>query len=189
MRYVGGNRLTLLRNGAQYFPALVQAIDAAREELFLESYIYADDETGSLVTDALARAAARGVRVHALIDGFGARDFPERFRRTLASAGAQLLVFRPLSEADRQKARDIAELLAMIPKNASVASSEMEHPHVSTRLNSYVLRVGYEGADYILYAEDGYGSDQAKGSLDRGEYEVMERRPDSRIALLRKKTP
>jgi uncharacterized membrane protein len=97
--------------------------------------------------------------------------------------------FRPLSEGDRQKARDIAELLAMIPKNASVASSEMEHPHVSTRLNSYVLRVGYEGADYILYAEDGYGSDQAKGSLDRGEYEVMERRPDTRIALLRKKTP
>jgi cardiolipin synthase len=99
VHYVGGNRLTLLKNGAQYFPALIEAIDAAREELFLESYIYANDETGSLVTDALARAAARGARVHVLIDGFGARDFPERFRRTLASAGAQLLVFRPLSEA------------------------------------------------------------------------------------------
>lgn len=99
MHYVGGNRLTLLKNGTEYFPALIEAIDAAREELFLESYIYANDETGSLVTDALARAAARSVRVHLLIDGFGARDFPERFRRTLASAGAQLLVFRPLSEA------------------------------------------------------------------------------------------
>lgn len=99
MHYVGGNRLTLLKNGTEYFPALIEAIDAAREELFLESYIYANDETGSLVTDALARAAARNVRVHLLIDGFGARDFPERFRRTLASAGAQLLVFRPLSEA------------------------------------------------------------------------------------------
>jgi cardiolipin synthase A/B len=99
VHYVGGNRLTLLKNGAEYFPALLEAIDAAREELFLESYIYADDETGSLVTDALARAAARGVRVYVLIDGFGARDFPERFRRTLALAGAQLLVFRPLSEA------------------------------------------------------------------------------------------
>jgi cardiolipin synthase len=99
VHYVGGNRLTLLKNGAEYFPALIEAIDAAREELFLESYIYADDETGSLVTDALARAAARSVRVHLLIDGFGARDFPERFGRTLASAGAQLLVFRPLSEA------------------------------------------------------------------------------------------
>ena len=33
--YVGGNRLTLLRNGEQYFPALVAAIDAARAEVFL----------------------------------------------------------------------------------------------------------------------------------------------------------
>jgi len=94
VQYVGGNRLTLLRNGEQYFPALVQAIDAAREEVFLESYIFADDETGSLVIDALARAAARGVHTHLLIDGFGARDFPERFRRTLSQAGARLLVFR-----------------------------------------------------------------------------------------------
>jgi len=64
--YVEGNRLTLLKNGEQYFPALVGAIDAAREEIFLESYIFASDETGSLVADALARAAARGVRVEAL---------------------------------------------------------------------------------------------------------------------------
>jgi cardiolipin synthase len=95
MQYLDGNRLKLLRNGEQYFPALVEAIDAARDEVFLETYLYADDETGSLVTDALARAAARGVTVHLLIDGFGARDFAPRFRRVLQEAGAQLLVFRP----------------------------------------------------------------------------------------------
>ncbi len=93
--YVGGNRLALLRNGEQYFPALVGAIDAARREVFLESYIYADDETGSLVTDALARAAARGVATHLMVDGYGARDFSPRFRAILSEAGAQLLVFRP----------------------------------------------------------------------------------------------
>jgi cardiolipin synthase len=96
VQYVGGNRLTLLKNGVQYFPALVDAIDAAREEVFLESYIFADDETGSLVIDALARAAARGVRACLLIDGFGAKDFPARFREALSGAGARLLVFRPL---------------------------------------------------------------------------------------------
>ena len=78
MEYVGANRLTLLRNGVEYFPLLVAAIDAARREVFLESYIYADDGTGRLVTDALARAAARGVRVRVLVDGFGAREFPSR---------------------------------------------------------------------------------------------------------------
>jgi cardiolipin synthase len=93
--YVGGNRVTLLKNGEQYFPALAAAIDAARSEVFLETYIYADDETGSLITDALARAASRGVATHLLIDGFGARDFSPRFRGILADAGAQVLVFRP----------------------------------------------------------------------------------------------
>ncbi|OGA24448.1 MAG: cardiolipin synthase B, partial [Betaproteobacteria bacterium RIFCSPLOWO2_02_FULL_67_19] len=87
--------LTLLRNGEQYFPALVQAIDAAAQEIFLETYIFADDETGSLVADALARAAARGVAVQLLLDGFGARDIAPRFHAMLSEAGAHVLVFRP----------------------------------------------------------------------------------------------
>ena len=93
--YVGGNRISLLRNGEQYFPALVAAIDAASSEIYLETYIYADDQTGSLIADALARAAARGVATHLLIDGFGGREFPARLRNKLIEAGVELLVFRP----------------------------------------------------------------------------------------------
>ena len=93
--YVEGNRLTLLKNGEQYFPALVAAIDAATAEVFLEAYILADDQTGSLVTDALARAAARGVLIHLLLDGYGAHDFAPRFRQMLSRANAEVLVFRP----------------------------------------------------------------------------------------------
>ena len=95
MRYVGGNRLTLLRNGEQYFPALVGAIDAARQEVFLETYLFADDQTGSLVAAALARAAERGAAVHLLLDGFGARDFAPRLRGLLEGAGVEVLVYRP----------------------------------------------------------------------------------------------
>jgi cardiolipin synthase len=95
MQYASGNRLTLLRNGEQYFPALLEAIDGAKREVFLESYIYADDETGSLVADALARAASRGAYVRLLIDGFGAREFAPRFRRMLRGSGAEVLTFRP----------------------------------------------------------------------------------------------
>ena len=53
-----GNRLTLLENGAQYFPALIAAIDAARHEIHLESYIFSADATGlenQNVWSALAR--------------------------------------------------------------------------------------------------------------------------------------
>jgi cardiolipin synthase A/B len=93
--YLEGNQLTLLRNGEQYFPALVAAIDAARAEVFLETYIFADDQTGSLIADALARAAARGVATHLLIDGFGAKDLAPRLREIFTNAGVELLIFRP----------------------------------------------------------------------------------------------
>lgn len=95
LKFVQGNQLTLLRNGEEYFPALAAAIDAARREIFFETYIFADDETGSLFADALARAAARGVAVHVIVDGYGARAFAPRFRAMLEAAGAQVLVFRP----------------------------------------------------------------------------------------------
>lgn len=95
LEYVEGNRLTLLKNGEQYFPALVAAIDAAKAEVFLETYIFADDQTGSLVADALARAAARGVATHLLLDGFGAKEFAPRFRDMLLKANVEVLVFRP----------------------------------------------------------------------------------------------
>lgn len=91
---VPGNRLTLLCNGEEYFPALVAAIDAARREIFFESYIFADDGTGRMVADALARAAARRVAVRVTVDGFGARDFAPRFRAMLEAAGADVFVFR-----------------------------------------------------------------------------------------------
>lgn len=92
---VPGNRLELLDSGVAYFPRLIEALDAAKNEVFLETYIYADDATGARVTEALGTAARRGVRVHVTIDGFGARDMPPRFRDELTAAGVILLVYRP----------------------------------------------------------------------------------------------
>ncbi len=94
LSFTGGNTLALLRNGEQYFPALIASFAAACREIFFETYIFADDETGSQVCEALALAAERGVAVHIIIDGFGARDFAPRFAQRLEEAGARLLVFR-----------------------------------------------------------------------------------------------
>jgi len=95
VEFLPGNRLTLLRSGLEYFPALEAAIRGARREVFLETYIYAGDATGRRITHALCEAASYGAAVHVLVDGFGARDMPEEFRRELREAGAHLLVFRP----------------------------------------------------------------------------------------------
>ena len=56
-RFTPGNRVGLLRSGREYFPALVSAIESAEREVWLETYIFADDPAGRLVADALVRAA------------------------------------------------------------------------------------------------------------------------------------
>src|SRR5213083_2249806 len=95
VEFLPGNRLTLLRSGVEYFPALEAAIRGAQREIFLETYIYAGDATGERITKALCEAARRAVAVHLLVDGFGSRDMPAQFARELRDAGARLLVFRP----------------------------------------------------------------------------------------------
>ncbi len=82
-QWTPGNRVHLLCSGVEYFPALLRAIDQASIEIHLETYIYAGDSTGVQVTDALVRAAQRGVRVQLIIDGYGAHDMPSRLRTQL----------------------------------------------------------------------------------------------------------
>lgn len=90
-----GNRITLLETGSEYFPALIAAIDSAQAEVHLESYIYTDDATGQSVTQALVRAAQRGVSVHVMVDGFGSSGFLSGPGYALITAGVQVLVYRP----------------------------------------------------------------------------------------------
>ncbi len=92
--FLPGNRLTLLNSGREYFPALLAAIEAAQREIYLESYIYADDAIGHEVTGALCRAAERGVQVNVTVDGFGARNFATDFRPRLSAAGVRTLFYR-----------------------------------------------------------------------------------------------
>ncbi|MGE0356685.1 MAG: cardiolipin synthase ClsB [Burkholderiales bacterium] len=95
MKPVAGNRVTLLRNGAELFPAMVAAIDAAASDVHVETYIFADDAAGRAVAEALARAARRGVLVRLLVDGFGSRELPEPFLEGLREAGVVARRFRP----------------------------------------------------------------------------------------------
>ena len=92
---VRGNRVTLLNSGGEFFPALEAAIDSARADVRLETYIYVDDETGRRIALALKRAAARGVRVRVMFDGFGSRTLPKAFVPDLRQAGVAVQIFRP----------------------------------------------------------------------------------------------
>jgi cardiolipin synthase A/B len=91
---IDGNALTLLRNGEQFFPALISEIHKAISSIHIETYIYAEDEVGTKVSDALKAAAARGVKVRLLIDGIGSRGFAAEGALKLRQAGIDVRVYK-----------------------------------------------------------------------------------------------
>ena len=93
--FIGGNQIQLLRNGAEYFPALEAAIELAAHEIYLQTYIYEPDKIGIGIGNALKRAAQRGVSVNILLDGFGCKDLPAAFVKELEMAGVNVMFYRP----------------------------------------------------------------------------------------------
>lgn len=71
-----GDELDLLFQGPAYFSALIDAIEQARQEVVLETYIFANDTIGQRVSAALLRAAQRGVTVRVITDGIGTGGLP-----------------------------------------------------------------------------------------------------------------
>lgn len=88
--------LTLLAGGSELFPALVAAIDAARAEVMLETYILDFSRSVIPVVEALERAAARRVTVRVVVDGVGTGDVPPEWQRRWAAAGVRWRVFNPV---------------------------------------------------------------------------------------------
>src|SRR5690606_16861593 len=84
-RLEDGHEVILLESGEAYFSALATAIDAARNTVFVETYIFNDDVSGQRIARALAAAAERGVRVHLVVDGFGTRTLDGEVGALLAA--------------------------------------------------------------------------------------------------------
>ena len=89
------NELTLLKNGDTYFPSIIAAIDGAKQEIYLETYIFKIDKIGRCISEALRRAALRGVNTRLLMDGFGSVNFPKSMLDSLSADGIRIRKFRP----------------------------------------------------------------------------------------------
>jgi cardiolipin synthase A/B len=88
---VAGNSVKLLRNGAEAFPAWIAAIDNATRRVSLEMYIFSDDAIGRQFSEALARAAQRGVEVRLLYDFVGCRETPATFFQKMRGFGVHVV--------------------------------------------------------------------------------------------------
>ena len=92
---LGGNRVTLLRDGDQTYPDMLAAIDQARHSIGLVTYIFDNDPAGWAFLEALQRAVERGVRVRVLVDDLGNRYSLKPMHRRLARAGIPVARFLP----------------------------------------------------------------------------------------------
>lgn len=86
LQFIAGNDVRLLRSGAEFFPTLLKEIAQASQEIYLESYIFAADQTAMLIKSALLQAASRGVQVRMVIDWIGsdrqkALDLAQQFQQ------------------------------------------------------------------------------------------------------------
>ena len=150
---VAGNQLMLLQNGAEFFPQLCADIDAAQHSIHLETYIFAADETGRMIAAALQRAAARGVVVRVLLDGFGSAELPQHWVDELRIAGIEVQWFRrevsPFTLRRSRKRR-----LFRLHRNLAVMDGEVafvgginfindisEHDNFSSPRLDYAVRV------------------------------------------------
>ncbi|MBK1714589.1 cardiolipin synthase ClsB [Rubrivivax gelatinosus] len=94
-RWTAGNAVRLLENGEAFFPAVFEAIRDARHEVLLETFILFEDKVGLALHAALLEAAARGVQIDVMVDGFGSPDLSSEFTGSLLAAGVRLRSFDP----------------------------------------------------------------------------------------------
>lgn len=89
-----GNQVELLRNGAETFPALWEAIQSAQKYLLVQFFIIHDDSLGRQLKDQLAARVDAGVQVYLLYDEVGCHGLSRRYLREMRAAGIRAEPFR-----------------------------------------------------------------------------------------------
>ncbi len=94
---VSGNRVTLLHDGEQAFPAMLRAIESAQREVLVEMYWFASDGIGRRFADAISARAAAGVRVRVIYDAVGSVQTDSRMFAKMREAGCLVEQYHPIA--------------------------------------------------------------------------------------------
>jgi cardiolipin synthase len=94
--FTPGNRIDILNNGDQFYPAMLEAISQARRTITIEAYIYWAGEIGRKFAEAMAAKARSGVTVKILLDAVGSSNIGDEILGTLEAGGCQVRWYHPL---------------------------------------------------------------------------------------------
>jgi cardiolipin synthase len=93
---IGGNRITVLHNGVQIFPALLDAIASAQHSVHFSTFIYSSGHIPREFADAFSAAAKRGVEVRMVFDKSGSKRVSPALMTQMEKAGCKIKWFRPI---------------------------------------------------------------------------------------------
>jgi cardiolipin synthase len=94
--YTKQNNIRLVKGGAEYFGLLEKLINHAQHSVLVQTYIFDDDTTGTMIGEALMCAAKRGVAVYFMADGYASQNISRVYIHNLESAGVHFRYFEPL---------------------------------------------------------------------------------------------
>jgi cardiolipin synthase A/B len=103
---VGGNRLTLLLNGDQIYPAILGAIRGAKSTITYAQYSYEDGPIAKDLAEAMAERCRAGVKAHILLDSVGTLSMPKEYSELMSKAGCEVVSFRPIGPFGLRRANN-----------------------------------------------------------------------------------
>lgn len=89
------NKIRLLENGEEFFPAVFDAISKAQHRVLIETFIVFEDKVGNKLHETLITAASRGVHIDLTVDGYGSADLSSTYIEGLTAAGIRFHIYDP----------------------------------------------------------------------------------------------
>jgi len=176
---VDGNRLEALETGADRLKAILNLIDNAKDSLRVIFYIFAGDEAGTAVRDALVRAARRGIVVRLLLDGYGSSGTDTNFFQPIADEGGAFCMFLP-SYGRRYLIRNHQKLVIADERRTIIGGANVETGYLTDEGKSYwrdlwVLIEGSAAFPASRYFDSLFLWTQTKGAKLRTLRRIVER--------------
>lgn len=131
---LSSNKITLLINGEEKYPALYEALENARQYIHMEYFIFEDDAVGNKVKDILIRKAKEGVAVRVIFDDFGSHELWDNIVDELRENGVQIHPFYRIMFpifANRLNYRDHRKVVIIDGKTGFIGGINISHRYLN----------------------------------------------------------
>jgi cardiolipin synthase len=148
---VPGNKIELLQNGDEYFPAMLKAISAAQKTINFESFILYSDSIGTQFRDALCERARAGIEVRVMVDGIGSGwSLNNSDVKMMQKAGCKFSYYHPthslrVDRTNRRSHRRVLVIDGKVGFTGSVGFSEKWSGHAEDKNHWRDLQARIEG--------------------------------------------